>query len=287
MRATDRMASCVGRTTTMLVGILLSGAIGHAETAPPKIIVEDVVLQGNRLVTSQEITNLIKTRAGDSYQQKTVSEDLRTLYETKLFANVRSNVQRTGENKVKVYFQVSEFATTIQEVIYRGAKHLKPDELESITGLRKGAPLNPIANRMAVTAIQRRYEEMGRLFAGIELVEGDKPGDTRVVFNITEGPVVHVSSIGFAGNTFVSGARLNTQIDSNRQFLGLIGDPFDPLMADQVVAKLEDYYKRYGFQDVHVSRGFQWEDDHCRVRLVFHISTVRGHSSRQLAGRLS
>jgi outer membrane protein assembly factor BamA len=198
MRATDPIGWCAGRTTAVLVWILLSGAIGIAQTAPPaahpKIIVEDVVLQGNRVVPSQKIMSLIKTRAGGVYRQKTVSEDVRKLRETKLFANVRAQKIDTGENKVKIYFNVSELATTIQEVIYKGAKHLKPDELETLTGLRKGSPLNPIANRMAVNAIRRRYEEMGRLFAGVELVEGDKPGDRRVVFNITEGPVVHVRS---------------------------------------------------------------------------------------------
>src|SRR5205814_7917385 len=135
-------------------------------------------------------------------------------YATKLFANVKASKQDSGENKVKVYFLVTEFTVAIQEIVYNGAKHLKPDELETLTGLRKGAPLNPLANRMAVNAIRRRYEEMGRLFAGVELVEGDKPGDTRVVFNITEGPVVRVSSVSFVGNTFLSGARLYTQIDS-------------------------------------------------------------------------
>ena len=270
MRATDRIGWRVRRITAVLVGMLLCGVVSLAQTVPPKIIVEDVVPQGNRTVPSQRIIGLLKTRPGSEYLQETVAEDVRKLLETKLFANIKVQLERTGGNKVKVYFLVAEFTTAIQEIVYNGAKHLKPDELETLTGLRKGAPLNPIANRMAVTAIQRRYEEMGRLFAGIELVEGDKAGDARVVFNITEGPVVHVSSIGFVGNTFVSGARLNTQVDSTHQFLGLIGGRFDPMTADHDVNKLEEYYKRWGYQDVHVSREFQWED-HQHVRLIFHI----------------
>jgi outer membrane protein assembly complex protein YaeT len=269
MRATDRTGLRV-RTTALLVG-MLCGMVAHAQTAAPKIIVDDVVPQGNRLIPSQKIISLIKTRPGGEYLQETVAEDVRKLYDTKLFANIRPIVERTGENKVKVYFYVTEFTTTIQEIVYNGRKHLKLDELESLTGLRKGAPLNPIANRMAVNAIQHRYEEMGRLFAGVELAEGGKAGDTRVVFNITEGPVVRVSGIDFVGNTFVSGARLNTQIDSSRQFLGLFGGRFDPMMADHDITKLEEYYKRYGFQDVHVSREFQWNPDYKHVRLVFHI----------------
>jgi outer membrane protein assembly complex protein YaeT len=270
MTATDLIGWRVRRITAVLVGMFLC-SVSFAQTAPPKIIVDDVVPQGNRTVPSQKIISLIKTRPGGEYLEETVAEDVRKLHETKLFANIQVRKVPAGENRVKLIFYVAEFNTTIQEIVYNGAKHLKPDELETLTGLRKGAPLNPIANRMAVNAIQRRYEEMGRLFAGVELVEGDKPGDARVVFNITEGPVVHVSSISFVGNTFVSGARLNTQIDSSREFLHLFGGRFDPITADHDVSKLEEYYKRYGYQDVHVSREFQWEEDHRHVRLVFHI----------------
>jgi outer membrane protein insertion porin family len=118
------MSGCVGRTTVVLVGILLSGAIGFAQTvapaAAPKVMVDEVVLQGNRLVPSQKIMSLLKTRPGSDYSHDTIAADLCTLYETKLFANVCSIVQPTGPNKVKISFEVSEFATTIQEVIYVG-----------------------------------------------------------------------------------------------------------------------------------------------------------------------
>jgi outer membrane protein insertion porin family len=271
MKATDRTGLRVRRTTLVLGGMLLCSVVALGQTVPPKVIVEDVVPQGNRLVPSQRIISLIRTRPGGEYSEETVAEDVRKLTETRLFANVRVFKQTTGENKVKVYFHVTEFTTTIQEILYPGAKHLKPDELETLTGLRKGAPLNPIANKMAVNAIQRRYEEMGRLFAGVELAEGGKPGDTRVVFNITEGPVVHISGIDFVGNAFVSAARLRTQIDSSGQFLGLLGGRFDPITADHDVNKLEEYYKRFGYQDAHVSREFQWDQDPRHVRLVFHI----------------
>src|SRR5262249_24953904 len=150
---------------------------------------------------------------------------------------------QTPDGKVIVYYDIAEFPSTIQEIVYNGAKRLKNDELETITGLRKGSPLNPIANQMARQAILRRYAEQGRMFAGVELVEGDKPGDSRVVFNITEGPVVRINSIGFSGNTFVTGARLLTQINSSRQFLGLFGGQFNPIVADLDVTKLEEYYR--------------------------------------------
>src|SRR5262249_39630715 len=95
--------------------------------------------------------------------------------------------------------------------------------------------------------------------------------DSRVVFNIAEGPVVKVHRIGFTGNSFVSDARLRTQIDSSRPFLGLIGGVFNPLLADHDALKLEEYYKGHGFQDVKVSRELVYDENYRTVDLVFHI----------------
>jgi outer membrane protein assembly complex protein YaeT len=268
----DRLTSPLRRTAAAAVlGLLLCSALSLAQAPAGKIMVEDVIPQGYHAVPPQKILSLVKTRAGAEYLQETVNEDVKRLYESKLFANVRVQLQRTGDNKVKVYFLVAEYPSMVQDVIYQGAKHLKPDELETITGIRKGAPLNPIANKMAVQAILHRYNDMGRMFAGVELLEGDKPGDTRVVFNITEGPVVKVSSIDFTGNTFVHAARLRVQVDSSSQFLGIFGGTYEPMRADHDVAKLEEYYRTFGYHDVHVSRDLVWDPDFRHLHLVYHI----------------
>ena len=40
--------------------------------------------------------------------------------------------KQTDDNKVIVYFIITEFPSGIQEIVYQGAKHLKPEELDSI-----------------------------------------------------------------------------------------------------------------------------------------------------------
>src|SRR5437870_3127476 len=72
MTATDRIGWRVRRITAVLVGMLLCGVVSLAQTVPPKIIVEDVVPQGNRTVPSQKIIGLIKTRPGNEYLQETI-----------------------------------------------------------------------------------------------------------------------------------------------------------------------------------------------------------------------
>src|SRR5437868_14238344 len=157
MKAMDRLIPLLRRTALALAGVFVCSAVVVAQTEPAKVLVDDVIPQGNRQVPTQKIISLIRTRPGAEYKQETVDEDVRNLYETKLFANIQVYKQPTPDGKVKVYFAVAEYPSTIQEILYLNAHHLKPDELESTTGLRKGAPLNPIANQIARQAILRRY----------------------------------------------------------------------------------------------------------------------------------
>ena len=280
MTATDpflRQARC----PAAVLACLLLAAVGLAQAPPPtpgapaasgNPIVADVLIPGNFQMSDQQIRNLIKTRVGQEYNKLTTDEDVRKLSQTNHFAKVVVHLQEVEGNKVNVYFVLTPHQSTIQEVIYDGAKHLKQDDLDSATGLRKGQPLNPLANQTARQAILRKYREKGRMFASVELVEGGKPTDTRVRFRITEGRAVKVCGIEFTGNTFVVAGRLRTQTHTfAARILGAFGGDFNADLVDNDVLELEKYYKQFGFQDVVVSRELQWNKEHSAVTVIFHI----------------
>ncbi len=261
-----------GARSSAVVVLLLSAAFSLAQAPSPGTLIADVIPQGLRLVPTPKIMNLIHTRPGNEYSEETVREDVRRLYETHSFSDIRVEVNPLPDKRVVVYFYFRELPGVIREIIFKGASHMSKDDLEQATGLRKGAPLNPINNQLACQAIVRRYLEKGRMLASVELVEGDKPEDTRVVFSITEGPIVRVSKIDFVGNTFEGDAVLRTHVDSTQQFFGLpFGAKYVADEADHDVKKLEEYYRNYGFFDVVVRREVRWDDDQRHVRLIFHI----------------
>jgi outer membrane protein assembly complex protein YaeT len=272
MQATDRFPRAA-RAAGVLAGLLLSGLAGLAQppAAPGRLLVNEVIAEGNRQVPTATVLGLLHTRPGGVYAEDVVYDDVRRLYETHQFADVQVELRYAPGNRVDVTFRLAEFAGAVQEVVYQGARHLAPEELDRVTGLHKGAPLNPAANRAACQAIERRYHEDGRLFAGCELVEGSRPGDTRVVFAITEGPVFKVSAISLVGATFVSQARLRTQVNSGAEWFHLIGGVYNPEAARLDALKLEEYYRAFGFQDVRVAFEPTFEEDGRHVRLVFHV----------------
>lgn len=265
--------SLARRWFAVMAGLLAVGAVCLAQVprtdAPAKEVVADVIPQGNHSVPTQRIMSTLKTRPGAEYSRDVISEDVRNLLKTGSFKDIQVKEVRTPQGVI-VYFQFQEPPSLVQEVTYEGAKHLKDEELDTLTGIRKGAPLNTAINMMARERIQKKYIEDGRLLASVDLVEGGQPGDTRVRFRITEGPVVRVNSIEFTGNSFVSGARLKTQVNSSSAFLHMLGGKYNPAMVDEDVSKLLEYFRNFGYHDVKVTRELQWEDTE-HVRLIFHV----------------
>ena len=93
---------------------------------------------------------------------------------------------------------------------------MSKEDLESTTGLRVGHRSARPPTRSPACAIERKYQqEKGYLFAKVDLVEGDKPTDTRVIFRITEGSTVKISSIEFTGVEFVTPQHIRTQVQSS------------------------------------------------------------------------
>jgi outer membrane protein assembly complex protein YaeT len=242
-----------------------------AQTQPAKVLVDDVVVFGNRTIPTARIMREIRTRPGAEFNQTTVNEDVRRLTETRLLDKVWVQKIERPNHRILVEFHCTEYPSIINEIIYKNAHHLKQDELESITGLKKGAPLIPAQNQMARKAIQDRLVDDGRMFATVVLEEGGRAGDRRVVFNISEGPVVRVRSINFTGVTFVSEARLNTQVDTSRAFLGLLGGKYRPSMVDHDVGKLEEYYRSFGYLDARVTREVKYSPNIDKVDITFHV----------------
>src|SRR5262249_30062180 len=151
--------------------------------------------------------------------------------------------QTGSDGRVTVFVDVAEYPSLIQEVRYEGAKHLKVDELEKLSGIRRGTPLNPNANLQACNRILDKLHEQGRRFGSIVLEEGGQVGDPRVVFRITEGPISKVTSISVVGQgEWVSSARLKTQINSTSTILSIGGD-YNPKSVDADVGSLVEYFK--------------------------------------------
>ena len=273
MQVMERFLLPATRCAGVVLGLLMCGWIAFAQNvaAPGKILISDVIITGNRRMSTEQIKVRLRTQPGNEYNPAVVDEDVRELYKLHQFSNIQTFLQQDGPGKAKLFFTMREMPNMVQKVTFPGAKHIKEEELRNITGVRPGMPLNPNLNRHGCQKILDKYMEMGKTLSDCQLIRGGDLADTEVVYQITEGPKIKVRDIQFVGNTFVSGARLATQIKSSRQWFGLIGGTYNKQMAEADKQELEKYFRNFGYQDVQISLETQRSSDGSEVTLIYHI----------------
>ena len=193
MQAKDRYFSPALRCAGVLLGLLLCGAacLAQSRRRPRPAASSSPTCWSRATGSSPPSKSWPRSRRGPAppTRAETVQEDVRTLVATRQFANVKADYRPEPDGKITVIFTVQDQANLVQRIVYNGAKHLgrTDDDLNQITGLRIGMPLDPITNRAACQPIVDKLNEDGRPFASCELLRGDQPGDTEVIFNIGEG----------------------------------------------------------------------------------------------------
>ncbi len=267
------------RRTALIALVLSVAAFGlhhraRAEDSPVGRIIAQVIPVHNSIHPSEQIVGMMKSRAGRPFDDALLQEDLQALHATHWFqpGSIKPSVHVDADGRVTIMVSVSELTSTVHEIVYVGAQHISPKELATLTQIHKGDPLEPSLNEQGRKAILRKYqEEQGRWFATVELLEGGKPHDTRVVYRITEGKVVKVRGISFSGNLDAQAGRLKEQLVTKRQFLGLFGGKFNQLSLDTDMAHIKEYYARLGFLNVRVDPEIQRTPDLGHAHIVYHI----------------
>jgi len=271
------LLKAVGLLGVLALAAWLTPASPAQTSDSARVTVADVLIQGNKNITSDRIMSFIKIRAGNTYSREslknTLQEDARKLLETNMFKNIIPELRNLDDGRINVVMTVLEYPNLIQEIIYQNANHISQKDLEEMTRLRKGSPLDTRLVQQGRWEIEDHLKKAGRYFAHVTVLEGDKPEDRRVVYNITEGPVVRVLHTSFVGNKELASAdRLRTQIDTTRAFLSLpLGAKLNLAMVDGDVLKIEEYYKENGYLDVRVTREVIFTPDLRFADIVFHI----------------
>ncbi|MBV8381601.1 MAG: BamA/TamA family outer membrane protein [Planctomycetaceae bacterium] len=257
------------------------GAAAPRGDALPEGNIVEVRIEGNVSVSTEQVRAKLLSRPGHPLDQRQVEADLKTLIATKWFSDVTPYYEPDPKGKGYILtFSVKEMPV-LTHVEFLGRSKIKLKDIEETTGLKKGARADAARTRLAAGQIQRLYTERGYDMAEVYLLEGGNRGDTRVVFQIFEGPWHKISRIEFEGNTFATDATLRTKITSKTTLLGLRGH-YTRDNLDEDVRKLIEYYQGQGFPEVKVTpvtrTGASLGDTH----LTFVISEGTRYSVRNI-----
>jgi outer membrane protein assembly complex protein YaeT len=258
-----------------LLGILALFLAVHqafAQAPADRVLIANVYIVGNRTIPTDKVMAYIHSKPGSEYSYSHVQDDVSRLATAHIFKYIRVKTDPTTDGRMNVYFEVQEHPNIVKEVIYKHAKHVNLKELEDLTRVQRGMPLDKTLNQLACYEIQEHLRKQGYLLANVTLEYGWDETHDKVVFNITEGQMLRVRRVDFVGqNELATSERLRTQTDTSRAFLGAFGGKYIPAMVDSDVLKLEEYYRANGYLNVHVAREIKLSDDLKFVDITFHV----------------
>lgn len=231
--------------------------------------VVDVVIEGNSTIPNPEIAKHIKTRPGRPVTQKQIKDDVDALVRTRWFASVEPTLRRTDEGVVLV-FRVLE-RPIVRRVEYKGLKKVKQKVFDSMTQLKPGSPFDVSSNRECARRMEEYYRDKGFAFATVTLEKGDDRDDREVVFLISEGPKVHVSSVQFDGNREFYDGILKTKTRTKTRILWLFGGKYDPSSVKDDIEGVKQYYHSLGYFDVDIKHRLEFSEDKSKLEIHYDV----------------
>ena len=211
--------------------------------------VSAVLITGNKRIESDAIKMIIKTKPGDIYLSKSLSDDLKAVFAMGYFDDIRIEAEDTPDGK-KIIFIVKE-KPTIRVIRFKGNKVFKEDKLKENLTIKTGSILNPFKIRRNIGRIEELYKEKNyhnvKVTYNINQLEHNQAD---LEFDIDEGEKVLIKSITFEGNNAYSDKILkNLMKTSEKGFFSWVTSSGDLKTEDldQDITKLSGFYYNNGY----------------------------------------
>jgi len=195
---------CVYRHVALAVMSALIGATSAmAQTSGDTIV--DISVEGLRRVEKEAILDKLKSKEGTPVDALLLTEDLRSVWNTEFFRDVRIEKERKDDGW-HIYVVVVE-KPSIKEVKFLGHDDLSEEDIKGVVDIKPFTILNKDQLKKNVVKILDLYVEKGFYLADvafrIETVDGTEH-EVNVVFDIVENTKVMVKQLSFVGNEHVT-----------------------------------------------------------------------------------
>jgi outer membrane protein insertion porin family len=232
--------------------LLLACSPSHAQLGSPKIAKIEIKHVGPASVSDELIRANIRLKAGDAYLPAAVDEDLRNLYGTGLFYNIRVAADNSPEGLVLTY--IVQAKPRLTEIKFHGNTKFSDSKLRKKISSK---PTEPLDERKLFTdcqEIQKAYQKSGYPRTDVKYVLNidENAGRGTATFEILESPKVKVIEVQFVNATNFTQKKLQGVIKTRAHWMfswltgsGKLND--ETFEEDQ--EKLREFYRDHGFID--------------------------------------
>ncbi|WP_246189462.1 outer membrane protein assembly factor BamA, partial [Methylacidimicrobium cyclopophantes] len=229
-------------------------ASGAQASGPPVKEIE-VVYVGPKSVNRSMILSNMHTTVGQPYVATTVEEDVRNLYATGLFTNLRITSEPMGDGvKVLVVVQPKPL---IKEIVIKGAQGVKIETVKHQMKAKVGDPLSEFQISADAEKIKEYYQNHGFGDAQVnyKIDVNEEFGRAVVTMLISEGEKRFITLMRFEGNNSFPAKELQKQFKTKKKNLLSFFNKSGLLKEEQFqedLRKLKEFYQNHGYIDMSI-----------------------------------
>ncbi|MBU1487039.1 outer membrane protein assembly factor BamA [bacterium] len=251
-----------------IVCILLFGPgslVKPEEADTPSLRISKILFEGTSY-PEEELLRMIKVRAGDELSLKIIGEDVKRLYASDSFDDIKADLSQEG-----VLTYIFRERPRLSSLEITGAKEIKEEEIREKILLKEEGYFDEAKLKFSLDALKALYLEKGYRLATFDSeVEPDTVGvNVRIIIN--EGKKVKIKKVDFVGNEAISSWKLRWTIQTGR------GDIYDEAVLDQDLDKLRTLYSNEGYLLSEVfSPEVVYDEESKKPRLMIAITISEG-----------
>lgn len=237
----------------------ISGIIfpSYAQEASEKKIQNiDFVQDKKYTVPKSQLMLHMKERIGQNFNEKTLNDDIKRLYDTGYFSDIVGETKNTASGNVNITIKLT-CKSIVDSLIFKGNEKFSNEELQEHVDLNKGIPLDDKSLKESLASLRKFYKDEGYGDAVIMpvLKQADNQ-QVKVIFNIDEKLKLKVNDVNFEGNTVYSDWKLRHSIPTQYSYFNWIfntGLFFRSQLPDDKIYLRELYWNK-GYLDFEVRK---------------------------------
>ena len=249
-----------------------------------KETIQEIEVVGNEVLDKDVVLMRLKIQKGDRFDPRALDDELKRLYQTGYFDDVKLYAQDARDGK-KLIVEVEE-KPLIKGIEVQGEEAIDEDDILEAMSTKPGSVLNPKVISDDMAKIREVYRKEGFYQAQVSYdQETISPGTAKLIVEVDEGQKLYIENISIQGAEQLDPGDLKDQLAlSERGLFSWLtgGGVLKEELLNRDAAALEAFYANRGFMDARVGQPeVSFKDD--GIHITFNVA----EGARYRVGRVS
>ena len=241
------------------------------EPKPP--VVKDVEVRGNQIVSTSTILSKMKSQKGSTIQQESINADIKRLYATGFFQDIRMEIEE--ENEGLRLIVIVEEKPIIRTIEITGFTVFKEEKIRKAFKLIEGQILDQKAVKEGEQEIRKLYSDKGYRFVDIktEIDINDRAKDSVIRVLIVEGERFRIKDVQFEGVEAFKHKQVRKVMKTKKKHLFSRGI-FKQDVFQKDLERIRLFYQQEGYLDVKVVPELDYQQK--EKKIIINIKVEEG-----------